>query len=78
MINEDVIFDSNKNYNCYYVYQQVDKEKVYHEDALERICFTYAYLVQKKNFKLDLQQKLEKKSYGMDTNIYYFINQKKG
>lgn len=70
---ENIIFDSNKNYNCYYTYAQEDQE-LYQEDATERICFSYAYLIQKKDFKLDLYQKADSTSE-FNSDIYYFINQ---
>ena len=71
----NVIFDSNKNFNCYYIYSDNIEDRLYVDDALERSCFTYAYLVQKKDLKLDYKEKIRLKEFKKETDLFYFINQ---
>jgi hypothetical protein len=71
----NVIFDSNKNFNCYYIYSDNIEDRLYVDDALERSCFTYAYLIQKKDLKLDYKEKIRLKEFKKETDLFYFINQ---
>ena len=49
--------------------------KLYEEDALERACFSFAYMKQRKNFKLDYKEEISMAEYDFKANLYYFINQ---
>ncbi|MBQ4646756.1 MAG: hypothetical protein IJB79_05350 [Candidatus Gastranaerophilales bacterium] len=72
---KNIIFNSNKNYNCYFVYADEMGAKLYEEDALERACFSFAYMKQRKNFKLDYKEEISMAEYDFKANLYYFINQ---
>jgi len=78
VINGNVIFDSDDNLNCYWVYT-LNKWEMYKENATERFCFTYPYLIKNKVFKLDFKDIIEfKTDFGDEKiNLYYFINQNK-
>lgn len=72
--NNRVIFNSNKNLNSFWLYAQNERFK-YKDDALERITFTYPYLIQRNEFKLDYIKEVTLKSNNEKINVYYFINQ---
>ena len=78
VVDDNVIFNSNKNLNCYWVYT-INKTQIYKDDANERVCFTYPYLIQNKNFKMDYKEHVEFKLDMKNEilNLYYFINQNK-
>ena len=75
MEGNKIIFDSNKNYNCYYTYSSVSGGGIYLEDAIERSCFTQAYLVQKENLKLDYTKSVDLKEFKENVKLFYFVNQ---
>ena len=74
--DSNVIFDSSKNYNCYYTYAYEGKE-LYVDDALERVCFSYPYLIQKENLKQDYSEIYEFEELNKKIEIFYFIKQNK-
>lgn len=79
MEGNNIIFDSHKNYNCYYTYANDNpKQEVYVEDAIERTCFTQIYMSQKKNLKLDYTQKTTLRDFERSPELFYYINQNKG
>lgn len=70
VVEGDIIFDSNENLNCYWIYV-LNKWEAYKDNALERNCFTHPYMLnQKAVFKLDYSEKAPDADF-----IYYFINQ---
>lgn len=77
IVGENVIFESDNNFNCFYVYHEKD-EKLQESDAVERICFTYQHIIKNKNLKVDYTESLEIKELKEKINLYYFINKKKG
>lgn len=75
MEENNIIFDSDKNYNCFFEYASDENRELYLDDALERTCFSYNYLIQQKELKLDFIQEIKLKEFKDQTKIYYFINQ---
>ena len=72
--NSNIIFDSSKNYNCYYTYAYEGKE-LYLDDALERVCFSYPYLIQKKNLKKDYSEIYKIEELNKQIEIFYFVRE---
>ena len=74
-----IVFESNTNLNCYFASITKNGRMVKPDDAIQRVCFTYEYLIRNKNFKLDYSEKikLNKISGEEIIEIYYFINQNK-
>lgn len=73
-----IVFNSATDLHCYWI-NTINKRKTSPNDAIQRICFTYQYLIQNKNFKLDYSEKIKfKRNTGEEEiNMYYFINQNK-
>ena len=78
IFENNVIFNSSKELNCYYTYikEENSTNAPKNKNIIQRTCFTYPYLKnQNKMLKLDYTQKLESHENTETTNVYYFINQ---
>ncbi len=73
--NSKVIFENAKKLNCYYIYADYHNGGIHFEDALERSCFSYSFLIKKPGYILDYKQRIKIKELSQDVNLYYFINQ---
>lgn len=73
--DEKIIFDDSHSLNCiYYFSNKKNKPKI--QDAQERACFSYAFLIQNKKLKLDYSDKINLGEEGIDVEIFYFVKTK--
>lgn len=76
----NIVFLDNKELNCFFKYPEDESRNFGENDAIERICFTYYYFQNIKDFKPDYKENAydrENKLFKTnDTlNIYYYVNQ---
>lgn len=69
--NNELIFEDNKNVNCYYK-DILSNITLNPNTATERVCFTYDYLVKVNNFKPNFSETIELKNLENNSTIYYF------
>lgn len=74
VIDNNIIFNSPKDLNCYYTYIY-HKKNPYIDEAVEQYCFTYDFLHHNPIFKLDFEEKFTRRNKQDIVNIYYYINQ---
>lgn len=69
---EKVTFNNNNNsFNCFYYYESHLDEEV--KEAVERICFSWQFLIANKKVKLDYSDYFNLGEEGRNTEIFYFI-----
>ena len=68
-----VIFKNNNDLNCFYEFRIENYKNNNTPIATERHCFTYQYLIQNNNLKLDYIQNIKLNSLKTEEEIYYFI-----